>query len=125
MVEASLPTSGATIMMVQLTKWLVFVVVALFYTSVVTAAPCRVSSGPTVSVDNRRDEVREVVDTSRDELEQLATAAGKQDHRPVLGMYTAATGYKADIRPISIAVWNKPVMICSAPYPPPFEFSSC
>src|ERR1700730_8563094 len=90
MVEASLPTSGATIMMVHLTKWLVFVVVTLFYTSVVTAAPCQVSSAPTVSVDIRRDEVR-------DELERLATAAGKQDHRPVLSMYTAATGYKADI----------------------------
>ena len=69
--------------MVHLTKRLVFVVVALFYTSVVTAAPCQVSSAPTVSVDIRRDEVREVVDTSRDELERLATAAGKQDHRPV------------------------------------------
>ncbi len=84
-------------MMVHLTKRLVFVVVALFYTSVVTAAPCQVSAAPTVSVDIRRDEVREVVDTSRDELERLATAAGKQDHRPVLSMYTAATGYKADI----------------------------
>jgi hypothetical protein len=99
MVEAarSLATSGAAIMMVHLTKRLVFVVVALFYTSVVTAAPCHVSSAPTVSVDIRHDEVREVVDTSRDELERLATAAGKQDHRPVLSMYTAATVYKADI----------------------------
>ena len=99
MVEAarSLATSGAAIMMVHLTKGLVFVVVALFYTSVVSTAPCQVSSAPTVSVDIRRDEVREVVDTSRDELERLATAAGKQDHRPVFSIYTAATGYKADI----------------------------
>lgn len=71
-------------MMVHLTKQLVFVVVAIFFPGVVAAAPCQISSAPTVSVDIRRDEVRGVFGTSRDELERLATVAGELDRRPVL-----------------------------------------
>jgi hypothetical protein len=41
------------------------------------------------------------VDTSRDELDRLAIAAGKQEHRPMLGMYTALLGY--DVEGLSLS----------------------
>jgi hypothetical protein len=84
-------------MMVQLTRRLAFINVASLYPCVVAVAPCRVQSTPTVSVDIRRDEVREVVDTSREELNRLANAAGVQAHWPALGMYASAIGYEIDI----------------------------
>jgi len=82
----------------QLAKRMAFIGAWFIYPFAVAATPCQVSAPPTsVSVEFRRAEVREVVDTSRDELDRLAMAAGKQDHRPVLGMYTAAMGYGANI----------------------------
>jgi hypothetical protein len=51
-----------------------------------------------VSVDVHREEVREAVDTSRDELDRLAIAAGKEDLRPVFAMYTAVIVYQSSIK---------------------------
>ena len=81
----------------QLAKRMAFIGVWFIYPFASAAAPCPVSAPPAaVSVEFRRTDVHEVVDTSRDELDRLAIAAGKQEHRPILGMYTAVLGYDVD-----------------------------
>ena len=81
----------------QLAKRMAFIGAWFIYPFAVAAAPCPVLVPPAaVSVEFRRADVHEVVDTSRDELDRLAIAAGKQEHRPMLGMYTALLGYDVD-----------------------------
>lgn len=82
----------------HLAKRMAFIAATFIYPFAVAASPCQVlSPAVAVSVEIRRADIHEVVDTSRDELDRLAIAAGKQNHRPVLGMYTAAIGVEVDI----------------------------
>jgi hypothetical protein len=60
------------------------------------AAPCA-NSTPEVTVEIQRGEVREMVDTSREQLDHLAALSGNQRHLPAFGVYTSKVGYKADI----------------------------
>lgn len=72
-------------------------VVLMAYPCGVAASQCRVSAPPTIGMNIRVTEVQESIDTSRDELDQLAIAIGELESLPVYGAYTAALGYHADI----------------------------
>ena len=62
------------------------------------SAPCQLSDSPTdVSVDFEAMELSEVVDTSSDQIRQLAIAAGREDHLPLFGYYTAVITYETRI----------------------------
>jgi len=51
-----------------------------------------------VSVDVSHTELHEVVDTSRDEIDRLATEAGKEDRLPLFGFYTAVIVYEIHLK---------------------------
>jgi hypothetical protein len=74
-----------------------FTIIAMLYPSAIIAAPCPVSAPPNVTVEIRRDPVQEIVDTSRDELDQFAIAAGREDHVPAFGSYSSVLAYNANI----------------------------
>lgn len=61
-------------------------------------AACAPMKRPQVSVDVSADPVETVFDTSLDELQRLATAAGKQAHMPLRAVYGSKVLFGAAIR---------------------------
>lgn len=93
---------------------LIFVCSWCIYPRAVVAAPCQVSTPAiAVTVDVSVTELGEAVDTSRDELDRLATAAGKEDHRPVFGLYTAVIAYEVHLKSQVQRLGS--VLFCAAP----------
>jgi hypothetical protein len=69
----------------------------LAYPCFAIAAPCSAPEPPKITLEIQRGDVRQIVDTSGDELAQLAINAGAQYHLPAYGLYTANLGYNVDI----------------------------